>query len=97
MRKIVVEVVGVEPPCPRCRKALEVVYRAVKELGLEDRVSVVKLNASSQDVIAKYGTLLTPAIIVNGVVRVLGRVPEKDEIIDVLKEAIRSEEGVEES
>ncbi len=86
--KVVVEVIGVEPPCPKCKKTLEIVNEAVEELGVKDRVSVVKLDVSSPDVIAKYGMLMSPSLAVNGVVKVLGRVPSKEEVLRILREAL---------
>lgn len=91
MSKIVVEVIGVEHSCPKCRKALEIVNSVIRELGYEDKVRVVKLNANSPDVIVRYGIVLTPSIAVNGLIRVSGRIPSKDEVVNILKEATRSE------
>jgi len=33
-KKIVIEVLGSAPPCPKCRKTHEVVEEAVKELSI---------------------------------------------------------------
>jgi len=86
--KVVVEVIGVEPPCPKCRKTLEIVKEVIRELGIEDKVEVVKLDASSPEVIARYGIVISPSIAVNGVIRISGRVPEKKEVTRILKEVV---------
>ena len=88
--EIVVEVIGVEPPCPKCRKTLEIVKNVVKELEIEDKVKIIKLDINSPDVVARYGVISSPLVAVNGVIKVLGRVPEKEEIVRVLKEAVQS-------
>jgi hypothetical protein len=49
-----------------------------KEKGIE--VIVEKLNILSREVVKRYGVLVSPALAVNGVVKVMGRVPSKEEI-----------------
>jgi len=39
-KNVIVEVISVEPPCPKCKRALEV--EAVRELGIEDKVKVIR-------------------------------------------------------
>jgi len=90
MSEIVVEVIGVEPPCPKCRKTLEIVKNVVKELNIEDKVKIIKLDINSPNVVARYGVISSPSVAVNGVIKVLGRVPEKEEVIRILKEAVQS-------
>lgn len=85
-KNVIVEVIGVEPPCPKCRRTLEVVKEAVRELGIEDKVKVIKMDASSPEVIARYGIITSPSVAVNGVIKISGRIPGKEEIIRILKE-----------
>lgn len=62
--------------CAKCRAAEKSVKEAVSECGLDARVDKVT------DVIeiAKYGVFGTPAIVVDGDVKSVGRIPEKEEI-----------------
>lgn len=81
-----VEVVGVEPPCNKCKatlKNVEEVASKIRAEGINIRVS--KLNMASEDVIAKYGVLVSPSLVVNGVVKVVGRVPDKKEVERILR------------
>ncbi len=88
-KKVVVEVLGPEPPCPKCKKTYEVLVEAVKELGVEDRVEVVKVDAMSPGIISKYGIVITPAVAVNGEVKILGKVlGSKKKAMEVLKEVL---------
>ena len=90
MREMFVEVIGVEPPCKRCKATLKNVEEAASELkasGINIRVS--KLNMASKDVIAKYGVLVSPSLVVDGVVRIVGRVPDKKEVERVLRAVIK--------
>jgi small redox-active disulfide protein 2 len=62
--------------CPKCKKTLENVERAVKDLGISAEVEKVEdLKA-----IMGFGVMITPALAVNGQVKVAGKVPAVDEI-----------------
>jgi small redox-active disulfide protein 2 len=62
--------------CPKCKKLFEVTQKAVKDLGIDAEVSKVEdINE-----IMKFNIMMTPALAVDGVVKVVGRVPRPDEI-----------------
>ncbi|OGF99604.1 MAG: redox-active disulfide protein 2 [Candidatus Glassbacteria bacterium RIFCSPLOWO2_12_FULL_58_11] len=62
--------------CPKCQKLTENAEAAAKELGLEYELEKVKdINE-----IMKFGVMMTPALAVDGEVKVSGKVPEIDEI-----------------
>ena len=76
-----IEVIGPEPACEYCKSVMENAEKAgarAKEKGIE--VTVEKLNILSREVVKRYGVLVSPALAVNGVVKVMGRVPSKEEI-----------------
>ncbi len=85
---VLVEVIGVDPPCKRCttaqKNAEEAALRLEKE-GLS--VIVKKLDMSSKETLSKYGVVLSPALAVNGKVRVAGRIPSPDEIVRLIKQS----------
>lgn len=90
MKEVSIEVIGVEPPCPRCRAAMKTVEEVVSKLGPEfENVKVCKLNIASREVVQRYGVLLSPALSVNGVVKIVGRVPSEGEVEKILREAAR--------
>lgn len=90
MKEVSVEVIGVEPPCPRCNAAMRIVERVVSKLGSDlKNVKVCKLNIASREVVQRYGVLLSPALAVNGVVKVMGRVPSVEEVENLLREAAK--------
>ncbi|UCG63363.1 MAG: TM0996/MTH895 family glutaredoxin-like protein [Deltaproteobacteria bacterium] len=64
------------PGCPRCEQTAKNVKDAVAETGVEATVDKVT------DVmeIAKYGVFGTPAVIVDGEVKSVGKIPGKNEI-----------------
>jgi small redox-active disulfide protein 2 len=62
--------------CPKCDKLTAETREVVKELGLDCEVRKVTEVAE----ILKYGVMLTPALVVDGKVKVVGKVPSRDEI-----------------
>jgi small redox-active disulfide protein 2 len=66
--------------CPKCKKLAENTEAAAKELGIEYELS--KVTEISE--IMKYGVMMTPALVVNGDVKVVGKVPEPDAIKQLL-------------
>ena len=89
MRDVKVEVIGVSPPCPRCKKTEENAKEAASKLVKEGvKVEVLKLNITAKETISKYGVLMSPAIAVNGVVKIMGKVPDIGVIERLLREAL---------
>lgn len=89
MKDLKVEVIGVSPPCPRCRKTEENTRKAASKLineGVE--VGVTKLDITAKETISKYGVLMSPAIAINGVVKIMGKVPDVGVIERLLREAL---------
>ena len=62
--------------CPKCQATEVNVKEAVAESGLDAQVDKV----TDIREIAKYGVFLTPAVVINGDVKSIGRLPEKEEI-----------------
>ena len=64
------------PGCPKCRQAEKVVKDAVAEAGVVARVEKVTDTMK----IAEHGGFGTPAVVVNGDVKCVGKVPTIDEV-----------------
>ena len=81
--------IGVSPPCPRCKKTEENARKAASKLIEEGvKVEVAKLDVTTKETISKYGVLTPPAIAINGVVKVMGKVPDVDVVERLLQEAL---------
>ena len=81
MKEVTVEVIGVDPPCPRCKATYKNAEEAASTLKAKNiDVKIFRLNVQSKDAIAKYGVLVPPAVAINNIVKVMGRVPEKKEV-----------------
>lgn len=76
MRKIRILGTG----CPRCKKLTENAEAAAKELGIEYEIEKI---ADINEII-KMGVVVTPALAVDGEVKVVGKVPSTDEIKQML-------------
>jgi len=64
------------PGCAKCKEAEKRVRETVLDLGVSANVEKV----TDFQKIAQYGVLGTPAVVVNGQVKSMGKVPSKDEI-----------------
>ena len=74
-----IEVLGTG--CAKCRATEKNVKKAVEELGLQ--AEVVKVE-DLQDIINR-GVMMTPAVVVDGEVKISGHQPTVEEIKKILK------------
>lgn len=68
------------PGCPKCKMLAEHTEQAAKALGLEYTLEKV---TDINDIIA-FGIMTTPALVVDGEVKVAGRVPTAEAIKQLL-------------
>ena len=80
---IVIEVIGLEPPCDKCNELLHNAKQAVKLTGIEARVE--KKWTLSPEILDRYGLLLSPAFVLDGVVIAQGKVYRTDRIVGLLQ------------
>jgi small redox-active disulfide protein 2 len=64
------------PGCKKCKETEKRVNEAIQEFGVN--ASVDKVTDVQE--IAKYGIFGTPAVVVDGEVKSMGKVPQKGEI-----------------
>lgn len=62
--------------CPKCKKLTELTEEAVNKLGVS--VEIVKVTDINK--IIDYGVMVTPALVIDGDVKVAGKMPSKEEI-----------------
>ena len=65
------------PGCPKCHQTEKIVQDAVAECGVD--ASVEKVTDAME--IAGYGVFGTPAVVVDGEVKSVGKIPKKADII----------------
>jgi len=64
------------PGCPKCQQTEKIVKEAVAEAGLG--ANVEKVTDTME--IAGYGVFGTPAIVVDGEVKSVGKIPSKEDV-----------------
>jgi small redox-active disulfide protein 2 len=69
-----IQVLG--PGCPKCEKLKKNAEEAVKLAGTEAMVEKI----TDLGVITGFGVIMTPALVIDGEVKVVGRVPSPEEI-----------------
>jgi len=69
------------PGCANCLKAEKVVREALAEAGVQ--ASVIKVTGFAE--MAALGVLSTPAIVIDGDIKCVGRVPTNKDILAWIK------------
>ena len=70
------------PGCPKCTKLFEQTQAAVNEIELDCEL----LKVTDIMEITNYGIMMTPALVVDDVVKIYGKVPSIPEIIKLITE-----------
>ena len=68
------------PGCPKCEQAEKTVREAVAEANVQ--ADIVKVSDFQE--IAKFGIFSTPAVVIDGQVKVVGKAPSKKEVLSWL-------------
>jgi small redox-active disulfide protein 2 len=71
--------------CPKCKKLAEVADAAAKESGLDYELE--KVTDINQ--IMAFGVMMTPALAVDGTVKIVGKVPAIEDVKKVLNAACK--------
>ena len=76
-----IQVLG--PGCAKCQKLFQNAEEAVQQSSVE--ATVEKITDINQ--ITSFGVMMTPALVVDGEVKVVGKVPAPGEIAKLLEES----------
>ncbi|MGZ9135505.1 MAG: thioredoxin family protein [Candidatus Deferrimicrobiaceae bacterium] len=69
--------------CPKCKQTTEVVRQAVEQTDISATIQKVE---DIQEIM-KYRVMMTPAVAIDGQVKISGRVPTVDEVKSLLAPA----------
>ncbi len=69
------------PGCAKCSEAEQIMRAAVAEAGID--AAIEKISDFQQ--IAKFGVFSTPAVVIDGAVKCVGKVPGKAEALAWLR------------
>ena len=67
--------------CPKCAKLAENAELAARTLGIEFEIEKV----TELEKIMAFGVMMTPALAVNGEVKIVGKVPLPEQIMEMLR------------
>lgn len=67
--------------CPKCKQLTESADKAASEMGLQYEIE--KVTDINQ--IMSFGVMMTPALVVDGEVKVVGKIPSASELKGMLK------------
>lgn len=70
------------PGCAKCEKAAKIVREAVTEAGVN--AGVAKITDMME--IAGYGVFGTPAVVIDGRVKISGKIPKKKDVLAWIKQ-----------
>jgi small redox-active disulfide protein 2 len=71
------------PGCPNCKKLEQSVRAAAAELQLEPEIEKVE----DMQEIMSFGVMSTPALVIDSEVAVAGRIPDREELLELLDNA----------
>ena len=74
------EVAILGPGCARCKATEKAVREALREMGKE--ATVIKVENIKEMI--KYGISMTPAVAIDGTIRLAGKVPSVEEMKNLL-------------
>ena len=77
------QILVIGPGCAKCKTLAQFTEQAVRELGVTAEIG--KVTDLKQ--IMALGVMMTPALVVNGTVKVSGKVPSIPEIKTLLRQA----------
>ena len=62
--------------CSKCKKTKEVIEKVLKNSDIKAEV----IKVEDVEKILNYGVMVTPAVVVNGKVKTVGKVPDEKEV-----------------
>ncbi len=71
--------------CPKCEKLTELTEQVAKELGIKYEIEKVKdINN-----IMSFGIMITPALVVDGEVKIAGTIPTRENLKKIISGEIK--------
>ena len=67
--------------CPKCKLLAEKTEEAAKAAGIEHEI----IKVTDINEIMSFGVMMTPALAIDGKVKVTGRIPDQDELKSMIQ------------
>lgn len=75
---MIIEVLG--PGCARCEKTYTIVQKVAGELQLKEGEDYTVTKIKDPSLIAGRGVLMTPGVVIDGIVKCSGKIPSTDQV-----------------
>jgi len=86
---ISIEIIGVEPACYRCKETKENAEKAAAKLRAEGLdITIDKLDVMAKSTMDRFGVVRTPALVVNGSIKIMGKVPDPGVIERIVRKEL---------
>lgn len=72
---------GAMKECLACQTLRKRVTEALKELGADFPIK----NCESEEEYLSYGVIVPPLLVINGKIKIMGKIPTKNRIIEIIK------------
>ncbi len=72
--------------CSKCVTLQKLTKESIAQLGIEAQVEKVE----DMQKILSYGVMSTPALVINGVVKLVGKVPNKAHLIEIIEKELKA-------
>lgn len=82
---VMVEIKVLGTGCPNCHKLESMCHEVVNDLGIDAQIESI----TDMDKFMDYGVLLTPALVINGEVKVQGKLPLRPTLVNWIKQATK--------
>ena len=79
---IIVKVFGSEPPCAKCKVAYDTAKKVSELIGAG---ILVEKHGALSDEGDKYGIMMTPTVVVNDEIAVVGKVPSEKKLEAIIR------------
>lgn len=67
--------------CPKCMKLEAMVKKTINKMGIDAKIT----HIYDIDKILSYNVMMTPALVVNGVVKISGKLPSETDLEKLLQ------------
>lgn len=71
--------------CANCAKLEKLAKESIAQLGIQAQIEKVE----DMQAIMSYGVMSTPALVINGVVKLTGKVPNKTRLLEIIEKELK--------
>ena len=85
---VIIKVFGSEPPCAKCKLAYDVARKVQERIG---EGALVEKHSALEREGDKYGIMMTPTIVVDDEIVVVGKAPSEKRLEEIIRSRMRGD------